>query len=93
MVGEMSRTVTTTAAIALLAVPRIGRRIAGDSWLMLSMPENASHAPAKPVSPARASRWRICFACSTSNDHWSGWKWIAATPMTTRFTVIAATAM
>ena len=31
------------------AVRRSGSRIAGLSWLMLSRPENASHAPAKPT--------------------------------------------
>src|SRR4030095_15247375 len=41
--GEVSRIEITTTNIPLEAVERIGARIAGLSWLILSRPENANH--------------------------------------------------
>src|SRR5258705_13948270 len=48
--GDVTTTVITTRSMAYPAVRRIGSRMAGESWLMLSSPENASHAPANPAS-------------------------------------------
>jgi hypothetical protein len=48
--GDVIIVVIMTASIARLVVRRIGNRMTGLSWLMLSNPEKASQAPAKPIS-------------------------------------------
>ena len=49
-IGEVMTMVMMTATMARRVVRRSGNRMAGLSWLMLSNPENASQAEAKPTS-------------------------------------------
>ena len=51
--GEVINTVIITKNMPLRAVAWIGLRIAGLSWLILSSPENASHAPENPTKNVR----------------------------------------
>ena len=48
--GEVMTMVTITAPMAHRVVRRRGKRIVGLNWLMLSRPENASHAEENPTS-------------------------------------------
>jgi hypothetical protein len=85
--------VSTTASIAREAVRWIGRRMAGESWLMLSSPENASQAPANPASARGNGRPRTAVSCSPTSAHCSGVMWMPTTIATTMFVISDAIAM
>jgi hypothetical protein len=93
--GEVAIIVATTRRMPFCADSLIGNFIAGDSWLMLSRPENASHAPEKPTRKVDSSR---SFASARFSRRRGQWKspsgaMTSATTTTTRFTTKAAPAM
>ena len=91
--GEVINTVIITKNMPLRAVAWIGLRIAGLSWLILSSPENASHAPENPTKNVRHDRLSAWRKCRVRASHSGGPSEISVTPMTTISTTSAAAAM
>jgi len=75
--GEVITIVTITAAIAQRVVRRSGKRMVGLNWLMLSSPENASHAEAKPDQQLIRMR---CFGDAEPGDDGLPRYWLRTVP-------------
>src|SRR6185369_7064130 len=82
--GEVITIVMITSHMPRVADCLSGSRIAGLSWLMLSRPENANHAPAKPTrNVVFDSDDPSCRLCQIS-DQCGGPMCAQVTPTTTR---------